>query len=117
MEPKTVAYVLPRDIARRVLHGAECLDRALLVRLDRDADPDTESVLILREGTEDDGQAISDAIVLALGTTVHAFFLDVDAPIPEGFAHDRVFEVGEDPTLTKRARRVVEVIPPVRFCE
>lgn len=112
----TVAMVLDRDVARRVLAG-ECLDRRALHVLQTPEPIDSDVMLILKRGSAADGQAIADALVLALGILPRTMVIDADATLPEGFTFDRFVEVGEAPHFrSKRGQLVNEIIPPVKFC-
>jgi len=115
-----VAFAYDKDGARLLLAGRECFDPSTLVRFEQaDEDDDDVVMLILKQDAVDqrDGQAVAEAVVLALGILPRTMIIDADATIPEGFVHRHFVEVGQDPTRTTRGQRVDEVIPPVTFCE
>ena len=117
----TVAVVLDGQLARTALIG-ECLSRevwsAAVENEQAAMEPHVNSVvLILKRDSVGDGQAIANALVIALGVLPRAMVIDADAPVPEGFARDHFVEVGEDVTRNTRGQMVYEIIPPVRFCD
>lgn len=103
----TVAYGIDRAEAIRVLNGA-CFSRNML----KPPDP-TLLIIVFKRGTEDDPQAVADALAVALHIGQEHRHGVKGEPLPEGF-----IDVGDSFNDERNVEvdLIVPTIKPVKFC-